>query len=77
MRRQPYTDAGLCRLTCSIFGCSARAAHQWRVRACAQGGPEVWRPVCGAHDLFLNELVLDFFDVPGRHEMLADYARHA
>lgn len=72
MRTRPYTDDGLRRVPCAH--CGAPSAHQWHVRACAAGGPLVWRGLCTPCDLELNRLVLDFFRVPDAADLLAAYA---
>lgn len=50
-RRTPYTAEGIKRLPCSR--CGNKASEQWN--ACADG---LYRPLCVACDIELNELVL-------------------
>lgn len=54
MRKKPYTELGIKRLKC--FRCGAPAVHQWQV--CADGN--VYRAICLACDIALNEMVLRF-----------------
>lgn len=61
IRRTPYTEAGLARLTCTIPGCDRQASEQWQVRSCKVGGPNTWRAVCGFHDGRLNRWVIRTF----------------
>lgn len=60
-RTEPYTEAGLVRLSCSIDGCSEPAQEQWRVRSCEIGGPDTWRAVCAKHDRRLNRFLIRLF----------------
>lgn len=53
-RTKPYTKRGLKRLTCFIGGCPNRATTQWQI--CADGN--TYRPLCPAHDVELNTMVM-------------------
>lgn len=53
-RRQPYTEAGVKRMPCAR--CGERATFQWQI--CSDGN--LWRPICVACDVSLNEKVLEF-----------------
>jgi hypothetical protein len=58
MRKKPYTEIGIKRLKC--FRCGAQAKYQWQI--CSDGN--VYRPLCTACDIEMNELVLKFMKFP-------------
>lgn len=65
VRRQPYTEAGLRRLSC--VRCGEPAAEQWNVRSCRAGLDWGYLPLCTVCDGHLNDIVLEFFDrMPAR-----------
>lgn len=66
-RRKPYTAIGIRRLPC--FRCGEPARFQWNV--CADGN--LFRPLCAACDIALNELVLRWMDHPDLDRLLAAY----
>ncbi len=72
-RREPYTVAGVRRLPC--FRCGQPALHQWA--ACADDN--LWRPLCLACDMALNQMVLTWMGVaPGDvAAKLTAYARRS
>jgi hypothetical protein len=70
LRPKPYTKAGLRRMPCAH--CAKPAARQWSLRPCAIGRMG-WYPLCINCDLALNEIVMDFLNVPDRVERLAAY----
>jgi hypothetical protein len=51
------------------------APHAWDLTACAMGGEllEAW--LCGACDVELNRLTLEFFHVPGVDGIIERYSR--
>lgn len=51
-RRKPYTEIGIRRVKC--FRCGSPAETQWNI--CADGN--VFRAICRACDVALNEMVL-------------------
>lgn len=53
-RKKPYTVIGVRRLKC--FRCGSPAEAQWQI--CSDGN--VYRPICVACDIALNEVVLRF-----------------
>jgi NAD-dependent SIR2 family protein deacetylase len=65
-RKQPYTEAGIRRLTC--VRCEKPATQQWR--ACADG---LWRPICTDCDVLLNRLVLLWMHDPEVDEKMREY----
>lgn len=69
-RPRVYTDRGLKRVGCSR--CGAPASEQWQLRACVTGRM-LWYPLCLAHDIELNRLVVEFLQVPRGDELLAAY----
>lgn len=68
-RRRPYTVRGIRRLPC--FRCGEPAEHQWQV--CADGS--LYRPLCIACDIALNELVLRWMGFPNWQEMIERYKK--
>ena len=58
-RTRPYTATGVKRLKC--IRCGAQAHATWQ--ACSDGN--VYRPLCKACDIQLNEMVLGFMGIPG------------
>ena len=69
MRRKPYTEVGIRRVSC--FRCGAKpSVHQWQV--CADGN--VYRTVCLPCDVALNRLVLEFMGDADADEKLRAYA---
>lgn len=68
MRRKPYTEIGIRRLRC--FRCGAKACRQqWQI--CADGNQ--YRAVCNKCDVELNQLVLEFMNVPNREFKIEVY----
>lgn len=71
-RRTPYTEAGIKRVKCAVIGCAEPAAHQWQI--CADGNR--WRPICRAHDVAINEVVMRLvFGRKAAKEPLARYRK--
>lgn len=68
-RRQPYTVRGIRRLPC--FRCGAPAEHQWQI--CSDNN--LYRPLCLACDIALNELVLRWMGFPDWEAKIERYKR--
>lgn len=68
-RRKSYTQRGIRRLTCCILGCRNQAEHEWRI--CADGNKA--RPICAAHDVALNTLVMRWAWADTRESDIARY----
>lgn len=66
-RKKPYTRRGIVRVLCAR--CGLRASQQWSACAAGRG----YFPSCDACDIKLNELILDFFAIPGRGKMMERY----
>lgn len=66
-RTKPYTVRGIRRLKC--YRCGAQAEYQWQI--CSDGN--VYRPVCPACDIALNELVLQFMGFPDWRDKIEAY----
>lgn len=66
-RREPYTEIGVRRLPC--VRCGQPARFQWNV--CADGN--LFRPICTACDIALNELVLTWMGDPEAAEKIVAY----
>jgi transcription elongation factor Elf1 len=67
MRRKPYTTSGIKRAKC--FRCGEPASQQWQV--CADGN--IFRAVCDACDIKLNEVVLKFMRDPDWKQKIGKY----
>jgi hypothetical protein len=70
-RRKPYTEAGIRRLPC--FRCGAPAEHQWQI--CSDDS--LYRPICVACDVALNELVLRWMGFPDWEAKIERYKAEA
>lgn len=70
-RRTPYSEIGIARLPC--FRCGRQGAHQWSV--CADDN--LYRVLCVACDVELNELALTWVGDPDAKQKAADYRRRA
>ena len=68
-RTKPYSGIGIRRIPCSR--CGAASAHQWQV--CADGNQ--YRGICLECDIDLNRIVLEFFKIPNRGELMNEYER--
>lgn len=68
-RKKPYTQIGMLRLKC--FRCGAPAVHQWQV--CSDGN--VYRPLCLACDIGLNDAALRYMRHPRRRQLIAAYRK--
>lgn len=66
-RREPYTEIGVRRLPC--VRCGTKARFQWSV--CADGN--LFRPLCTACDISLNELVLKWMNDPNWATKITTY----
>lgn len=66
-RKKPYTEAGIRRVPCRRCGDPSR--YQWQV--CADGN--VYRGLCLACDVALNELVLRWASDPDADAKIASY----
>lgn len=66
-RKQPYTQIGIRRLKC--IRCGAPAVFQWQI--CADGN--VYRPLCVACDIELNETVLKWAGDPDASSKMIGY----
>ena len=66
-RKEPYTANGIKRLPC--VRCGKKASHQWQI--CADG--RLYRPICVACDIALNEMVLKFVGFVDVEEKMARY----
>lgn len=64
----PYTPEGLKR--CKCVRCGAKASHQWK--ACAD---TKYRAVCRACDFELNQIVMEFLEIPDTLEKLMKYRK--
>lgn len=64
----PYTSRGIARVPC--IRCGAPSFHQWN--ACSLG--RRYFGVCVPCDIALNNLVLEFFDIPDRVAIGERYA---
>jgi hypothetical protein len=70
MRRTPYTEIGIKRVKCFRFAtCGNKAEFQWTI--CSDGN--VFRPICKACDIALNETVLKFMGFKDWQEKLTAY----
>ncbi len=70
---RPYTVLEIQRQTCSVAGCSRRAAYQWQ--CCATGNR--WMPLCKECDVALNEMVLNWSGHPEAEPLIKQYRRNA
>lgn len=66
-RKQPYTETGIKRLPCAR--CGKPASEQWKI--CADGN--LWRPICVACDIGLNDAVLRYMRDGDRKAKMAVY----
>ena len=72
MRKTPYTEIGIKRLNCFRFEtCGNKAEFQWNI--CSDGN--VFRPICKACDIELNETVLKFMGFKDWQEKLIAYKK--
>lgn len=68
-RRKPYTATGIRRVPCAR--CGEPSSVSWQ--SCANGRWYV--AICTACDLAINAMVLAFFNIPNRCELMAAYRR--
>lgn len=73
MRRRPYTARGLRRVPCVV--CGEPSSEQFCAMMCADNNRQRWVALCQLHDYRLNELVLDYLNVPGTKESMAEYGK--
>lgn len=66
-RKTPYTAIGIARVPC--VRCGTPSVHQWQV--CAD--LNVYRALCLACDIALNELVLTWANDPNAQEKMKAY----
>lgn len=66
-RKQPYTEKGIERVPC--IRCGGKAVHQWQI--CSD--KRLFRPLCMACDVALNELVLRWVGFKDWRKKMADY----
>lgn len=66
-RKTPYTEEGIKRMAC--LRCGQPASEQWQI--CSDGN--VYRPICLACDIELNEMVLKFMGFPDWGSKMANY----
>lgn len=64
---EPRTEEEISKIPCAR--CGAPSRYQWN--ACANGNHHV--AICRDCDVEVNRMVLDFFRIPGREEMMAAY----
>lgn len=69
MRREPYTERGIGRVTCCRDGCENKAVYQWQ--CCAMGNK--WMPLCEDCDLGLSEVAMGFINHPERLDRMTKY----
>ena len=67
MRRKPYTEKGIKRVPC--LRCGQPSTQQWQI--CALDNK--WAGVCKSCDIALNSLVLRFFRIKHRADIIAKY----
>lgn len=66
-RKKPYTTIGISRLPC--FRCGDQAVHQWNI--CSDDN--LYRPICLACDIELNEFVLKFMGFSNIDDKIKKY----
>lgn len=71
MRAKPYTSRGIRRVPC--LRCGKASRHQWQICSLGKG----YKGVCETCDIKLNKLVLDFFKVKDRAEIIKNYTSAA
>ena len=69
MRRKPYSEQGISRVPC--FRCGQPSDTQWQI--CALSNE--YKGVCTACDLDLNNVILEFFKVPDREQIMLNYIK--
>lgn len=67
MRLKPYTTIGIKRIACKRCGKPSR--FQWNI--CSLG--QQFHAICLECDIALNALVLEFFDIPNREQIIEEY----
>ena len=67
MRNQPYTEKGIGRVPCAKCGKSSN--QQWQI--CSLGNK--WVGICNKCDVDLNRLVLQFFGIKNRRNIMKRY----
>lgn len=70
MRRKPYTEKGISRVPC--FKCGQPSLTQWQI--CTLQNE--YKGLCMKCDLDLNNLVLEFFQVAHREQIMLNYTRN-
>ena len=70
-RTKPYSEPE--RTQCRH--CGKAADTSWATQFCAENRRKYHRPLCWACDEKLNEMMLTFFKVPGRGNLIRDYRR--
>jgi hypothetical protein len=71
-RRKEYTARGLRRMICvrcHLFN----AVEQWHLSPCILGNPNRWQAICLHCDVELNDLILQFWNVPNRVQLIREY----
>lgn len=68
IRRKPYTEIGISRLSC--IRCGEHASYQWQI--CSDNNN--YRPICTECDIKLNRLVLKFMRHPHFGQLADEYA---
>lgn len=68
-RKKPYTARGISRVPCAR--CGKPANQQWQI--CSDD--RLYRPLCNACDLEMNELVLKWIGFPDWEEKMEAYRR--
>jgi hypothetical protein len=69
MRKEPYTERGIGRMTCEVAGCQNKARFQWN--CCTLKNH--WIPVCETHDVALNEAALSVLGHPDKDALIERY----
>jgi len=69
MRRKPYTSIGIKRIPCKK--CGKPSVYQWS--SCSLGNS--YFGVCADCDIRLNNLLLVFFDIDNRVELIDSYRK--
>lgn len=73
LRKKPYTEIGIRRLTCHRKGCENMASRQWQI--CSDGN--TYRPICDVCDVELNKLVIEFMGFDDKEEIIKRYRENS
>jgi len=68
-RKKPYTELGIKRVPC--LRCGKPSTQQWQI--CSLNNK--YFGVCSECDIKLNALVLDFFQVPRKRNIIESYIK--